>query len=253
MKDLNNLWYVTLFLSGLILITGCRKEPTAPTFAGEQSLLKSGDDDDDDGIEIPFADAEVFFEFNSTDNDLGFQLFLCGEAWEEVEISGPDDEILEIEAEGSLKELGLTELRFESAEPSPAEVLALFPAGDYQFRGRTVEGDKLVGTGELSQDLLPAPTFSPSDGEEVDPDNTVIEWDAPGAEFVEIIIGDDLGQDFDVIVSGETTNLDLPPQFLQPDTEYDIEVLAISENGNKTITVSSFVTASNRPSRRTDW
>lgn len=223
-----------------------KRAANSTTTNREQKLLKLGkdeDDDDDDGIEIPFADAEVFFEFNSTDDDLGFQLFLDGEGWKQVEVSDPEgDEILKFGAKGVLKELGITELRFESAEPSPAEVLALFQPGVYEFEGKTVEGDRLVGMGELSDNLPPAPTFSPSDGEVVAPDNTVIEWDAPGAEFVEVIIGDDLGQDIDVILTAETTSLSVPPQFLRPDTEYDIEILAISENGNKTITQSSFMT-----------
>jgi len=252
MKNLNHLLYVALFLSGLVLIAGCKKEqPTAPKQIGEQSLLKSGDDDGDDdkddddtGVQLPFADAEVFFEFNSTDNDLGFQLFLDAVGWKEVKVFDPDgDKILKFNAKGVLKELGITELRFESAEPSPAEVLALFQPGDYEFTGRTVNGDRLVGTATLSQDLPPAPTFSPSNGEVVDASATTIEWDTPGAELVEVIISDpDLGLNLDVIVAGETTSLDVPPQFLRPGTEYTIEVLSISENGNKTITQSTFKT-----------
>ena len=77
----------------------------------------------------------------------------------------------------------------------------------------------------------------------MDPDDATIEWDAPGAEFVEVIISGG-ESDFDVIVPGSITRLDVPPQVFEPDTEYDIELLSIAENGNRTITRSSFVTSS---------
>ncbi len=55
MKNLHHLVYVPLFL-GFILITGCTetKAPTAAN-AGQQSLLKSNDDDDDGRINFQFV------------------------------------------------------------------------------------------------------------------------------------------------------------------------------------------------------
>jgi hypothetical protein len=200
--------------------------------------------DDEKGPTRPFDDAEVFFEFNTTDNDLGLQLFLDAEGWKRVKVFDPKrHEIVDFLAQGRLSRLGITELRFESAEPSPAEVLALFPAGEYRFRGRTVEGGLLVSRATLSHDFLRAPTFSPSNGEIVDPSNTVVTWNAPGAEKVELIIEhEELGHVLDVTVSGSTRRLRIPPQFLVKGEEYNIEILAISENGNRTIAESTFRT-----------
>ena len=228
--------------------SGCKENPVD---ASDDVAARSEADGTEDlnktegiGAVIPFADAEVFFEFNSTDNDLGLQVSLDAVGWKKVTVANDEiGEIVEFTTEGVFSQLGITELRFESAEPSPAEVLALFPPGQYRFSGETVEGDNLMGKAKLSHDFLPAPTFSPSDGDEVDPDDTVVEWDAPGAERVEVIIeNEDTGDVFDVIVSGSTTSLDVPPQFLEPDTEYKIEILAISKNGNRTIVESTFVT-----------
>ncbi len=234
----------------LMLLVGCEQPTTSAESEARDDVAELGRDaydvdDDENGMQIPFDDAEAFFEFNTTDNDLGLQIFLDAEGWRMVKVSDPGKQkIVQIMAEGNLSELGITELRFESAEPSPAEVLALFPPGDYEFRGKTVEGDRLASTAELSHDFLPAPTFSPSDGEEVDPNNTVVTWNAPGAEQVEVIIeNEESGDVFDVIVSGSVTSLNVPPQFLEPDTEYKIEILAIAENGNRTIAESDFVTA----------
>lgn len=225
-------------------VVGCQEDPVtasdeAAPSADEAETFQAGHAG---GNVIPFADAEVFFEFNTTDDDLGFQLALDADGWNRVQLSGPDRAgLVQIAAHGNLAELGITELRFESAEPSPAEVLALFPPGEYKLRGRTVEGDRLLSTSELSHDFAPAPIFSPSGGQVVDPDDTVVTWDAPGAEEVEIIIEGEDGT-LDVVVPAEVTSLNVPPQFLDSDTEYKIEILAIAENGNKTIAESTFVT-----------
>jgi hypothetical protein len=238
----------------LLLLPGCDK-PTAPTKTESDSgspatdvELQAAETDEADatGATVPFDDAQLFFEFNSTDNDLGLQLFLDSEGWKRVRVLDPGrNEIVFLQAEGRLAKLGITELRFESAEPSPEEVLALFPPGEYRFRGRSVEGDQLASNAILSHDFPAAPTFSPSDGEVVDPRQTVVEWNAPGAEQVELIIEqDELGHVLDVTLSGSSKRLRVPPQFLTPGTEYKIEILSISENGNRTIAESTFRTGS---------
>lgn len=48
----------------------------------------------------------------------------------------------------------------------------------------------------------------------------------------------------DVILSGSTRRLRVPPQFPDSGKEYKIEILAISENGNRTLAESTFRTAS---------
>lgn len=192
----------------------------------------------------PFEDAEVFFELNTTANDLGLQIFLDAPGWKKVKVSGPSRQrVVQIATDGTLSQLGITELRFESAEPGPAEVLALFPTGTYEFSGTTVAGPTLASAATLSHDFLAAPTISPSNGQVVDPSNVVVTWSAPGAKRVEIIIENaDLGHLFDVTVSGSTTRLNVPPQFLTRGVEYKIEILAIAENGNRTLVESTFAT-----------
>jgi hypothetical protein len=200
-----------------------------------------------DDEEIPFDEARIFFEFNSTDNDLGVQVLLDGDAWNRLGILDPRGErILEITAEGRLGELGLTELFFESDEPSPEEVLALFRAGNYEFEGETVEGDELEGEARLSHKLPPAPIIvTPSfPGQELDRTNTVIEWQAiPGIAGFEVIVeNEDAGAEMTVPLPATTTRLHVPEEFLDPGTGYKVEVLAIAENGNKTIAEREFVT-----------
>ncbi len=202
-----------------------------------------------ENAEIPFGVARIFFEFNSTDDDLGVQVLLDGDAWKRLEIFDPrGGRMLDITAEGDLGDLGLTELFFESDEPSPQEVLALFRAGRYEFEGETVEGDELGGAARLSHNLPPAPTIVvPSfAGEELDRANLVIEWESiPGIAGFEVIVeNEDAGAEMTVPLSASTTSLHVPVEFLDPDTEYKVEVLAISANGNKTIAEREFVIGS---------
>lgn len=238
----------------LLILSACDK-PTTPTRASVEPgapasdvELGAADTDDADatGSTVPFADAQVFFELNSTDNDLGLQLFLdTDDGWKRVRVLDPARrDVIEFETAGRLSRLGLTELRFESSEPSPEEVLALFPAGEYRFRGRTVDGEQLASNATLSHEFNTPPTFSPSDGEVVDPRNTVVEWSAPGAEQVEVIIEQDEREDvLDITLSGSVRRLRVPAQFLVPGLEYKIEILSIGENGNRVIAESTFETA----------
>jgi hypothetical protein len=227
----------------LLFLPSCDKAPTLTESAVESGQQAAAAVENSAPGE-PFDIAQVFFEFNTTDNDMGFQVFLDAEGWKRVTVTDPRGNLVtRLRAEGRLSEIGITELRFESAEPSPAAVRSRFPAGQYTFRGETVEGATLVSRATLYHFLLPAPTFSPRNGQLVDKDNTVVRWNAPNAERVEVIIeNDDLGHVLDVTVSGSTTRLTVPPQFLRRGREYKIEILAIADNGNRTIAESTFRT-----------
>ncbi len=120
MKNSSPLWCIALFLSGRVLITSCEKKPPGiertPTAAGEQSFLKSGKDNEVSGAQIPCTFQRMWIEYNSTADDAGIQVYFDAEAWKRVKLLGPGaKEILEFEAARNFKELGLTELRFESA------------------------------------------------------------------------------------------------------------------------------------------
>ena len=241
MATLRHSWQTALM--ALLLLPACDKSP-APTETSASpegpavSPLESG------AATEPFEIAEAFFELNTTDHDMGFQVLVDAEGWRRVNLTDPNGRrVFGIQAENKLAEIGITELRFESEEPSPSEVRSRFPAGDYTFHGETVEGVNLVSRVHLSQRMLPAPSVTPRNGQLVDPRNVVVRWEAPGADMVEIIIEqDELGHVFDVTVSSSTTRLTLPPQFLRPGREYKIEVLSIAENGNRTLAESTFRT-----------
>jgi hypothetical protein len=204
-------------------------------------------------VAIPFSIAKVFFEYNSTPNDLGVHVFLDGEDWKELRIVNPHGRtIFEVEGGGPYKELGMTELFFEGAEPNLAdipleELLTRFPEGTYKLIGRTVDGSHIVGAATLTHAIPAGPTNLVA---ALTPPNTlVISWDAvtstpPGfpkaaLQIVgyQVIVGL-----FQVTVPATTLSVTVPPEFVASlaSGPQPFEVLAIEAGGNQTITEGSF-------------
>ena len=94
------------------------------------------------GAEFPFSEAELFFELNHTDGDLGIHALIDGGPYSTLTIEDPTEQvILNVSAQGRLLRQGLTELFFESAEPPFDELSAekffkRFPEGKYEIEGR---------------------------------------------------------------------------------------------------------------------
>ena len=209
----------------------------------------------------PFSAAKIIFEVNATDGDAGIQVFLDGEPWKNVMIINPDGlQIFEVQGQGGLEGLegfGLTELFSESNEPPfeevpLAEVLAMFPAGKYRFEGTTVEGASLKSTATLSHVIPCGPEIVSS---ETLPFNMArIEWNAVinrldpateecgGSTDLDIVGYQVIVDTFQVTLPASATSVTVPPEFLEPNTVYLFEVLAIEESGNQTITEGSFMT-----------
>ena len=128
------------------------------------------------------SEAFLRIEINATDGDVGFHGKFDGDPSRDMKIKDPTGKtIFDVTVSKSLRSQGLTENFFESAEPSCVEqplaaFLARFPPGTYSFKGKTIEGEKLVGEAVLSHALPAAPTV----GASVNP--VVIQW-APGTNL----------------------------------------------------------------------
>jgi hypothetical protein len=200
-----------------------------------------------------FEATHIFIEYNSTDNDLGFHVFLDAEEWKRVRIVNPaGTTIFDVQGKGPYGDLGLSELFTEGAEPTldtfPLDdLLARFPEGKYKFIGVTVEGLPLVSTATLTH-AVPA---GPSVSSEVDGDTVVIRWTRvtgppPGfpQEKVDIVGYQIIVDPFQVTLPATSTEVTLPREFVQSLAagSHGFEVLAIEKGGNQTITAGSFVT-----------
>jgi hypothetical protein len=111
----------------------------------------------------PFSVAHIFFELNDTDGDLGIHALIDGEPWQQLEIVDPRERrLLLVTASGRLRKQGLTELFFESAEPTfdelaPEDLFRRFPVGIYDIEGLTLDGRELESEAELTHVLPAAP------------------------------------------------------------------------------------------------
>jgi hypothetical protein len=202
----------------------------------------------------------IYFEYNSTASrlgDLGVHVFLDGEDWQEIEIINPEGRaIFEVEGKGPYREMGMTELFFEGAEPDLADVplqelLDRFPAGLYRFVGKTVNGERIVDTATLTH-AIPAGPGNVS--AEVGPGNKVIiSWDrvtGPPNGFpnepISVVAYQVIVGSFQVTLpatSAPRQSVTVPREFVRSlaPGEQLFEVLAIEAGGNQTITESSFI------------
>jgi len=111
-----------------------------------------------------FSEAELFFELNDTDGDLGIHASIDGGPYVELEIEDPQGStILRVTAQGRLARQGLTQLLLESAEPSfdelpPDKFFRRFPEGVYEIEAITGEGEEFKSTVKLSHVLAAPPS-----------------------------------------------------------------------------------------------
>ncbi len=203
---------------------------------------------------VQFSEHRIYIEFNQSANDLGYHVSLDGEDWKQLQIVNPSGRtIFQVKGTAAYKLLGMTELFFEGAEPNldefPLEdLLALFPEGDYEFEGMTVDNEEIEGTGTLSHAVPNGPgNVTALLGAN---DSLVISWDAvttipDGFPIRPIsIVGYQLiVKPFQVTVPGNVTSVTVSPEFVGslPSGLNLFEVLAIDVSGNQSITESSFV------------
>jgi hypothetical protein len=210
-----------------------------------------------DAKPLEFSDARLKVEINATDGDAGLQIFLDGEAWNEVELLDPQgDAILDVDVTGRAEDFGLTELFSESSEPPfdefPLEQFKqLFPEGTYTFRGTTIDGAPITGAATLTHEFPDGPQIlSPAADSRVRPDQVVVQW-APvttpaginiAGYQVLVVQEEPVLRVFSADLPATATRLSVPADFLQPRTEYKVEVLAIEVGGNQTLTELTFRT-----------
>jgi hypothetical protein len=170
--------------------------------------------------------------------------------------------VLKVDVSRNLRDQGLTEGFFESDEPSLDELsmeefLERFPAGTYEFEGKTLDGCDLVGETELTH-VLPAPpaNLSPAAGAMVDASMPLVaSFDAVTTdlagnplvpELYELVVEteNEILRVFSIVLEGDVMNpsVTVPPEFLLPGTEYKLEVIVQEESGNRTISETEFTT-----------
>ncbi|TDJ77540.1 MAG: MmcQ/YjbR family DNA-binding protein [Planctomycetota bacterium] len=212
---------------------------------------------------IAFEEAELFFEQNATDGDLGLHFKVDGEDSSRLGLVGPNNRVLvDVKVKGNLGQvIGLTELFSESAEPSfddlPAdEFMALFEPGEYRFFGRTLGGDTAEGVATLTHDMPgEAVLIAPLEDEEVDPtEDLELMWElvddpAPPESVIEcyeVVVEKDMDDErlrvFSIFMLPTDTSVRVPAEFFEAGKDYKVEILAQETSGNRTAIEVPFTT-----------
>ena len=199
------------------------------------------------------AGASLIIELNATDGDAGIQPFMDAEPWRRAVVYRPDgQELFRVETEGELSDYGLTELFSESSEPpfarfSLERFKELFPEGEYRFEATAIDGTRMVGTATLTHDFPPAPLItSPRPGATVARDDATVAWEPTGSdadvEGYYVIIEQEVPRlrTFAADVPADVRSLPVPAEFLQPGPGYKVEVMAIGDSGNRTLSEVAF-------------
>jgi len=218
------------------------------------------------GKKATIATAKLLIEYNSTDEDIGVHGAFDDHGWSELCVYDPNgQQVLAVKPQGQLKDLTMAGIFFESREPPSAEfsfedLKAKFPESQYQVRGISFDGKGLTGSATFTHDVPAPPTVtSPLEGAVVSTAGLVVEWedvtetvdgDPVTVTGYEVIVTKVDHEDphgfsapiFDVHVPPDRNALAISVEFLEPGTEYELEVLALEVSGNQTITVSLFET-----------
>jgi hypothetical protein len=221
------------------------------------------------------ATAKLIIEYNSTDDDIGVHGAFDDHGWKTLCVYAPSGQaVLEVGPQGQLRDLTMAGIFFESREPprsefSFADLQAAFPEGEYSVTGESFDGTTLVGSATFTHDVPAPPTITSPEladdprGAKKNPlpaEELVVGWDQV-TETVdggpvditgyEVIVTKEFHDDpngfsrpiYDVHVPPTLDALSVPAEFLEADTVYELEVLALEVSGNQTISVGFFKTA----------
>jgi hypothetical protein len=192
---------------------------------------------------------DLYIEYNATDRDAGLQLSLDNDpAWNGFRLRDPKGrKLLAVNTRSRLHGFGLGELFLESNEPpfrrfSFGAFKRRFPEGKYTFRGRTINGRRLVGSDRFSHRVPRGPKVTfPTKGAQVNRNNVTVTWKPVtkprGIKIVRYIVNMTQGnRELSMDLPPSATSATIPPQFLKPNSEGGGEVLAREKSGNQTIT-----------------
>ncbi len=223
---------------------------------------------------VEIQHAYLYIENNHTDDDIGVHGLFDDHGWSELCVFDPNGElVLTVNPQAQLKGLTMAGIFFESREPPGDEysfddLKSDFPEGQYEVRGINFDGTALTGAATFSHNVPAPPVIvSPPTVEDEDEaegnilplGNIVVEWDDVTQTIdgmpvtitgYEVIITDDAYEDlngfsqpiFDVHVPADRNALSVPVEFFEPNTLYELEILALEESGNQTISIGWFMT-----------
>lgn len=140
--------------------------------------------------------------------------------------------------------LGVTEATIQSGGIPLAELLEIYPAGEYTVRATTVSGIPLVGSVHLSH-VFPSRfrVVSPSERGTLRKDAAILDWNpSAGATgyFLEIE-QDDLEFSLEITLPATMTDFTIPGNLLKSGVTYEYSLTAQGDNDNETEIEGTFL------------
>ena len=196
-----------------------------------------------------FESVKVFLERNVQDKDAEVKFDAIGGTGglTSLKVVAPDGRTV-IDFKTPDSKLGMRHLTLESPEPkNDGSVQADFPAGAYTFTGSSASGARLEGKAMLSH-TFPDPTalLRPrADAKNVPVNGLQIGWQsAKGlSAHVVVIVHEASGREIKANLPGNATGFSVPAGFLQPGTEYKLEIGTVAKDGNSSFIETAFTTA----------
>jgi hypothetical protein len=196
-----------------------------------------------------FESVKVFLERNVQDKDAEVKFDAIGgtAGLTSLKVVSPDGRtVIDFKAPDS--KLGMRHLVLESPEPkTDGSVQADFPVGAYTFTGSSATGARLEGKAMLSH-AFPDPTSfvrPRPDAKNVPLKGMRLSWQAVKGlgSYVVLIVHEASGREVKANLSGSATAFTVPDGFLQPDTEYKLEIGTVAKDGNSSFIETAFTTA----------
>lgn len=216
--------------------------------------------------------ANLFIEDNAGDGDIGVHGYFDDHGWTELCVFDPSGALIHhVKPEGRMAKLGIAGVFFESREPEYADwdyeaLKADWPEGMYSLRAVDFDGGLLTGAAWFTTVLPTMPQIvSPDSVPEVDAGplpkvpaaDLRVEWRPVttsqdgrpiNIRAYHMTLVKENHEDahgfsrpvFSVHLGPNATSIMVPASFFDPDSVYEIEVLAIEESGNQTIGGASF-------------
>lgn len=220
------------------------------------------------GQTIPFTAADVFLELNDSDGDLGLHASTSSsEPWTLMKIIGPTGLLMEFTTRPELTNQGMSQVDFESAEPSfdelsPARFFRRFPEGRYAIVAHATDGGRIKSYANLSHVLAAPPGNIMVNGVRAalncdSPLPTVlspvtVDWNAVTQAHPRLGKRGDVrirryqffvetsSSKFGIDLPPSVTQFDIPPVMLSAPGTYKYEIIAQTTTGNNTAHESCF-------------
>lgn len=196
-----------------------------------------------------FESVKVFLERNVQDKDSEVKFDAIGGTGglTSLKVVAPDGRTV-IDFKTPDSKLGMRHLTLESPEPkNDGSVQADFPAGAYTFTGSSASGARLEGKAMLSHSFPDATALlrPRADAKNVPVNGLQIGWQSVKglSAHVVVIVHEASGREIKANLPGNATGFSVPAGFLQPGTEYKLEIGTVAKDGNSSFIETAFTTA----------